>query len=70
MSNIAGISITDSDKGGGVDLATWIPLAVACLAVLTKVASKFRMQSSVRTLNMQADDWLLLSALVSEITIY
>ena len=48
-----------------VNLATWICFVVACLAVLTKIASKvFRGDNAADLRSPQADDYLIFLALV------
>lgn len=51
--------ITAEDRGPLVNLANWITLVVACLATLTKIATKLR---KIRTL--QGDDFIMFAAMV------
>lgn len=53
------IRITADDRGPLVNLANWITLVVACLATLTKIATKMR-----KIRNLQGDDYIMLAAMV------
>lgn len=54
------IRITADDRGPLVNLANWVTLVVACLATLTKIATKLR-----KIRNLQGDDYIMLAAMVS-----
>lgn len=69
--NRLGVSITDENRGGAVNLAAWICLVIMCLFVLLKVASKlFRTHSSFKIRNLNPDDYLILAAMVIWLTIF
>ena len=53
------IRITADDRGPLVNLANWITLVVACLATITKIATKMR-----KIRNLQGDDYIMLAAMV------
>lgn len=53
------IRITADDRGPLVNLANWVTLVVACLATLTKIATKLR-----KIRNLQGDDYIMLAAMV------
>lgn len=54
------IRITADDRGPLVNLANWVTLVVACLATLTKIATKLR-----KIRRLQGDDYIMLAAMVS-----
>lgn len=53
------IKITADDRGPLANLTNWITLVVACLATLTKIATKMR-----KIRNLQGDDYIMLAAMV------
>ena len=60
-----GVSISDDDRGPGVNLAAWISLVTMCLIVLLKVLSKLlRGSKTLQIQNLQADDYSITLAMV------